>query len=246
MSLSVEGLQFPGAIGTVGQHSAKLARSVYAGDVARLLREAIVGGQIPRGTPLVETRLAEQLAVSRGPIRSALQVLAGEGLVETRSNGRTVCVWSGHDDLSDLVRVRFELERTALEWGMASGLDTTILEKSFEALMAEGASTQNLVELDIDFHHALMGLSRSRFLIGAWLSIAPVIHSVITIGNRNLVAKDPESNYERIITSHRDILTAITAHDLEAASDLLAKQFTFGRSVFEEHLTENTAGTDDA
>ncbi len=87
----------------------------------RVLRESIVDGALPEGTPLVETQLAAELSVSRGPVRSALQVLQGEGLVETRANGRMVTVRFGPDDLDDLLSVRLELESSAVRRGTARG-----------------------------------------------------------------------------------------------------------------------------
>jgi DNA-binding GntR family transcriptional regulator len=99
-----------------GQHATKLGRSIYSGWVAAVLREAIIDGTLASGTPLVEARVADELAVSRGPVRSALQVLEGEGLVRTLPNGRTSVVGFGAEDLRDLFRVRFELESTAIRW----------------------------------------------------------------------------------------------------------------------------------
>ena len=51
--------------------------------VAERLRSAIVTGKLRPGTALVETALAEQLNVSRAPIREAIQDLENDGLVET-------------------------------------------------------------------------------------------------------------------------------------------------------------------
>jgi len=51
--------------------------------VAQRLRTAIVTGQLRPGDALVETALAEQLNVSRAPIREAIQDLENDGLVET-------------------------------------------------------------------------------------------------------------------------------------------------------------------
>ena len=51
--------------------------------VADRLRTAIVTGRLRPGTALVETALAEQLQVSRAPIREAIQDLENDGLVET-------------------------------------------------------------------------------------------------------------------------------------------------------------------
>ncbi len=50
--------------------------------VAETLRDLIVGGLLPEGTPLVQRDLARRLGVSQTPIRLGLSVLEHAGLVE--------------------------------------------------------------------------------------------------------------------------------------------------------------------
>lgn len=221
------------AVGVPGQHATKIERSVYSGRVAMLLREAIVDGRLAAGTALVESRVAEELQVSRGPVRSALHVLEGEGLVRTRRNGRSEVVGFGEQDLGDLLAARFELERTAIEWGCRRSGDVAPVRAAFAAIEAEGAPTDHLVDLDVAFHRAIVELSGSRFLLQAWLAIAPVIHTVITIGNRRLVVRDPGSNFERIVAAHRPLADSVEAHDAERAVAVLAEQFGVTHSMFE-------------
>ncbi|HEY2655134.1 MAG TPA: GntR family transcriptional regulator [Solirubrobacteraceae bacterium] len=216
-----------------GQHARKLARSVYTGSIAAVLRERIISGALPDGAPLAEVRLAHQLSVSRGPVRNALQVLEGEGLVSTLANGRTVVVGFGPADLSDLFDTRFALESTAIQWGMARQRPLDEVLASFEEMKAEGTSTPRLVDLDVEFHRALVALSGSRFLVQSWLAVAPVIHAVITLGNRRLAHRDPEQNYERIIASHEVIVDALLAGKADAVLSSLNTQFAFTSEVFE-------------
>jgi DNA-binding GntR family transcriptional regulator len=217
---------------SVGQHAVKLARSVYSGRVAELLREAIVDGVLPEGTPLVETQLAAQLAVSRGPVRSALQVLEGEGLVETRANGRMFTVRFGPEDMDDLLAVRHDLEASAVRRACAAAADSAPVRAAFDAFSQERATTERLVDLDLAFHRALVELGGSRFLLTAWLSLAPVLQAVITIGNRRLARQDPDTHLRRILAAHEPILAALAQHDAEAVVAILAEQFALTRSQF--------------
>jgi DNA-binding GntR family transcriptional regulator len=225
-----------------GHHATKLARSIYSGQIASHLREAIVSGDLPEGTPLVEGRLAEQLAVSRGPIRSALHALEGEGLVRTMPNGRMQSAGFGQGDLHDLMRVRFELESRGLRWGIERRAVLVQLQKAFVRLRQEGASTRQLVELDLGFHRALVSLSGSRFLVQSWLALAPVIAAVIAIGNRELETRDPTSNFERIVASHRLLVDAVGAYDVEQATQMLADQFQLTASMFEDRPRRDSPG----
>jgi DNA-binding GntR family transcriptional regulator len=217
---------------TVGQHTVKLGRSLHSGRIACLLREAIVEGELAEGTPLVETQLAAELSVSRGPVRSALQVLQGEGLVETRANGRMVTVRFGPEDVHDLLAVRHELESSAVRRGAAIEGDIARVRSAFEAFRHEGASTERLVELDIAFHRALVEHGGSRFLLSAWLALAPVLQAVITIGNRRLARQDPVSHYRRILAAHEPILEPLARFDPEPVVRMLAEQFELTRAQF--------------
>lgn len=217
---------------TVGQHTVKLARSVYSGRVAELLREAIVDGVLEEGTPLVETQLAAELSISRGPVRSALHVLEGEGLVETRANGRMFTVRFGPDDMHDLLTVRHELESSAVRRGCALGSDVAPVQAAFEAFRQERATTERLVELDIAFHRALVEFGGSRFLLTAWLALAPVLQAVITIGNRRLARQDPVSHLRRIVAAHEPMLEPLARHEAEPVIAILAEQFELTKSQF--------------
>jgi DNA-binding GntR family transcriptional regulator len=225
---------------TAGQHTVKLARSVYSGTIARLLREAIVDGALAEGTPLVETQLAAQLSVSRGPVRSALHVLEGEGLVETLANGRMVTVRFGPEDVGDVLSVRHELEASAVRRGSARHGDVDPVRTALEAFRLEGATTERLVELDLAFHRALVELGGSRFLLSAWLALAPVLQALITIGNRRLARQDPASHYRRILAAHEPILEPLARHDPEPVVRMLADQFALTESQFFQGEGETT------
>src|SRR5882762_10046954 len=66
----------------------KLSRSAHSLRVVHALREAIVAGGMGAGAPLVETAIARDLGVSRGPVRTALHELHAQGLVEITPTGR--------------------------------------------------------------------------------------------------------------------------------------------------------------
>jgi DNA-binding GntR family transcriptional regulator len=222
----------PRSLTSPGQHAVKLARSVYSGWVVAALREAIISGELAGGTPLVEAKLADQLSVSRGPVRSALHALEGEGLARTQPNGRAVVVGFGEADLRDLLAVRYQLEGAAIGWGVERGNDSRVIVDAFDALVAEGVSSPALIDLDIEFHRSLVEFSGSRFLVQSWLAIAPVIHTVIAIGNRRLVKREPKSHFKRVVATHRPIVDAILAHDAQGASRALADQFAVTESRY--------------
>jgi hypothetical protein len=72
----------------------------------------------------------------------------------------------------------------------------------------------------------------SRFLLGAWLSLAPVLQAVITIGNRRLARQDPATHYRRIMAAHEPILEPLADRDPVAVTAILAEQFELTRAQF--------------
>lgn len=215
--------------GHQGQHATKLGRSIYSGWVTATLREAIIEGELTADTPLAEARLARRMAVSRGPVRSALQALEGEGLVRTLPNGRSVVAGFSDRDLRDLMATRYGLESTAIRWGIAHGR----APGAVEAALATMEETPHLVDADVDFHLAVVEYSGSRFLVQAWLAIAPVIHAVIVVSTARLARRDPGTHRDRILATHRPVVEAIRAGDADAATQILRTQFDVTTSMFE-------------
>ncbi|MFN0154017.1 MAG: GntR family transcriptional regulator [Gaiella sp.] len=220
-----------------GQHATKLGRSLYSGRALTLLRQAIVDGSLVSGTPLIETQLAARLAVSRGPIRSALSVLESEGLAETLPNGRMVVVGLLADDVRDLLAVRFEVEVTAVRWGLARSAHLDDVERALREIELADASDQHLVALDLAFHRALVALGGSRFLLRSWSALEPVIQTVIATGNRRLGDQDPKTHLARIVHSHTDLARALRARDAEAVAAKLQSQFELTASMFDNPAT---------
>jgi DNA-binding GntR family transcriptional regulator len=86
-------------------HSEPLGQRVY-----RILEERILDGRLRPGERLVETELARQLGVSRGPIREALHLLAREGWLEVLPRQGTYVRQYREDELEDFFHVRSLLE----------------------------------------------------------------------------------------------------------------------------------------
>jgi DNA-binding GntR family transcriptional regulator len=78
--------------------------------VHTILEERILDGRLPPGERLVETELARQLGVSRGPIREALHQLAREGWLEVRPRQGTYVREYREEELMDFFEVRSLLE----------------------------------------------------------------------------------------------------------------------------------------
>src|SRR3954464_11574325 len=97
-----------------------LGRASVEQRAAQALRELIVAGRLPEGTPLVQRDLAERLGISQTPIRHALVALERAGLVEVSNNGRAVVRRLTREDLEELYAARLGLEGLAARLGAAA------------------------------------------------------------------------------------------------------------------------------
>ncbi len=89
--------------------------STKADEIALVLEEAIVAGELQPGTVLRQEQLSEQFAVSRTPIREALRRLAALGLVSFVPNRGVRVRTLSREELREAFLVRAELEALATE-----------------------------------------------------------------------------------------------------------------------------------
>src|SRR5438874_110780 len=89
--------------------------STKADDIALVIEEAIVSGELAPGTVLRQEQLSEQFSVSRTPIREALRRLAALGLVSFVPNRGVRVRTISRDELHEAFLVRAELESLATE-----------------------------------------------------------------------------------------------------------------------------------
>src|ERR1700760_3626047 len=95
-------------------HTDTPARRDNVEQVYRRVREAIVEGQIAPGTVMSQAALADELGVSRTPLREALRMLQSEGLVDAQANRRVTVTPISASDLEELVVMRVALETEAV------------------------------------------------------------------------------------------------------------------------------------
>lgn len=90
-----------------------LSKKVY-----RILKARIIKGDLTEGGKLFEAKIAEQLGISRTPVREALKGLAAEGLVKMTPNQGVVVINVSIEDLKEVLQIRRVLE------GLAASITT--------------------------------------------------------------------------------------------------------------------------
>ncbi len=128
--------------------------------VVETLREKILSGEIKAGEPLRQAALAEELNVSRIPVREALLQLEAEGLVSFEPHKGATATELNADQVDELFELRAMLEADLLAASLPNISDqmleqaTQILEKLDNALGKENAAN-TWSELNSSYHNCL-------------------------------------------------------------------------------------------
>lgn len=187
--------------------------------IADQLRRAIVTGRLRPGAVLVETALAEQLNVSRAPIREAVQILENDGLVETVAyKGKRVKPLTIRE-VVETCEMRTVFEVTAVRRILAQGTAVDTLWQPCQA-MAEAAAAgdrEALVAADETFHRMLIALSGQALLMQLWAGLYLRIHQIMSLRN------DRDVNLVDIAANHPPIVRALAAGDGALAERLIGE-----------------------
>jgi DNA-binding GntR family transcriptional regulator len=187
--------------------------------VADMIRRAIINGTLRPGTPLVETALAEQMNVSRAPVREAIQLLESDGLVETIAyKGKRVKPLTA-TEIEEIYSLREAFEVLAVRRILERGADPAPLRAPCEA-MAKAAARgdyEALIAADEAFHRTLIGLSEHGLLLASWNSLYLRIHQIMALRNR------AGADLAQIAANHPPIVDALEARDTDRAVRLIAE-----------------------
>lgn len=183
------------------------------------VRELIASGAIPAGAQLDERTLANDLSVSRTPLREAIATLVEEGLVERRPyRGNFVRTFTAKQ-VNDLYQVRKTLEGLAVRLAVSRLTEEAltqlrfILNETQEAL--EQGDMVSYSVADQRFHNAIAQLSDNEILLEALGRLQRQIQIVRMGANR-----DPQVVTRTAIERPR-ILAALEARDGELAAQLM-------------------------
>lgn len=133
------------------------------------LRQAIEQRQLVPGEPLRLEALSQRLNMSVQPIREAIRLLEAEGLAERSNNKGSVVAKVPLTEIIDLCAIRTVIEpmMVSMATQRASDEELTEIRKAHEDLKAKvlaGDTTDDLIQLSIDWHVKIYAAARSRHL----------------------------------------------------------------------------------
>lgn len=184
-----------------------------AEEIADIIRNRILSGEYEIGAKVKENQIANELRVSRTPVREAFKQLENEGLIDYVPNRGCFAKGFTRQDVEDIYAVREALEKLALERCMDRITKDELkeLEEQWELMefYAKKKDAQKVLELNSTFHDMIYASTRSRFIAQVLRSYKGYIDKT-----RKSVFYD-ESYLMAILLEHREILDAIKSRDKE-------------------------------
>jgi DNA-binding GntR family transcriptional regulator len=185
------------------------------------LRTEILEQRLEPGAELIEVALAEQLGVSRGPLREAIGRLAAEGLVTVSPRRGAVVRSLSKEEFLELYQVREALERMAVQLAVPRLTDEQFAElASLNDEMgthAERNEVDSFFETNLAFHARLLEASGNAKLQELYRQLLG------QLGRYRLRSLTLRGNLKRSVSEHKAILRAAKRGDAERAAQLMAE-----------------------
>lgn len=187
------------------------------------LKRQILVGEIAPGTRMMEIELADDMGVSRTPIREAIRKLEKEGLVTIEPRRGAYASNISVKDMLDILEVRQDLEGMAA--AMAAKKVTEEEKQAFtqandaykEAVMS--GNTEEIIKYDELFHQLIVNYSGNK-------TLTQLLSQVQELALRfRYIYYDDFSRYKKMPMEHEEIEEAILSGDAQKA-----------RIVAEEHV----------
>ena len=202
-----------------GNPGAPLGHQQLSQLVTSRLREKILSGELEPGHRLVEGRIAEDLGVSRVPVREALRALGAEGLVEIRPRLGAVVASLEASAAREMIQIRATLE--GLNARLAAEHRTPELIAKIEQVLdlgrtqVESGEVDGLEDLNSRFHDLLYAAGANSMLSDLMRSLRE--------RTRRLFFATTQEEIRRTWDEHSAILRAVQSGD-GALAALLAER----------------------
>ncbi len=201
-------------------------------EVADRLRQRIFDGELAPGTFLDEVELAQELSISRTPLREALKVLTAEGLVRHEPRRGCFVAEVTEQDLDEIFPVIALLEgRCAYEAAQnASEADLQALEE-LHARLAKHAKARRVNDYyaaNFAIHEAIITLADNRWLAQVITDLRKIVKLA------RLQQLHAPGRLEQSLSEHLAVFAALKARDAEGAEAAMRTHLTRQRGALRE------------
>jgi DNA-binding GntR family transcriptional regulator len=141
----------------------------------RAVLDSIVAGSVPAGTLLTEGIVAEEIGMSRTPVREAFLRLSSEGLLDLYPKRGAIVTAVNSAEIDELLQVRTMFEKNAVDWiaerGVPEGLEATLREQL--EIQVNAADTLEFARSDRAMHEAIVAAGGNSIAHGLFTQTGP-------------------------------------------------------------------------
>jgi DNA-binding GntR family transcriptional regulator len=175
----------------------------------RAVLDSIVAGSVPAGTLLTEGIVAEEIGMSRTPVREAFLRLSSEGLLDLYPKRGAIVTAVSSGEIDELLQVRTMFEKNAVDWiaerGVPEGLEATLREQL--DVQAKAADTLEFARSDRAMHEAIVAAGGNSIAHGLFTQTGPRLLRYWHL------AADRGNQRERSSAEHGEIVELVLAAD---------------------------------
>ena len=201
-------------------------------NIAGVIRARILKGEYKIGEKIKETHVAEELSVSRTPIRKAFKQLEEEGLIEYVPNKGCFAKGFTKRDIEDVYAVRKVLEELTVEWAVKRITDEEVQAMADKCQEMQGyvdqADSARVLATNKEFHEIIYHATGSRFMSQVLRSYKEYIEQTT-----RPIFYEPRF-LQQIVDEHRAIVDAFEKRDTDKAVAAMSKHMTnsMGRAEY--------------
>jgi DNA-binding GntR family transcriptional regulator len=198
-------------------------RALYE-EVAERMRQRIFRRELEPGSWIDELRIAEELGISRTPLREALKVLAAEGLVTMKVRRGAYVTEVSEQDLHDVYHLLSLLESDAAGVVATTASDAQLKELQGLHLQLEKAvtHTDKFFELNEQFHMRLLEIASNR-----WRNqMVADLRKVMKLNRHHSLLK--RGRIKESLAEHRAVMKALQERDGAQAVQCMRLHFENG------------------
>jgi len=209
-----------------------------SGQALKRLKERILSGQIPSGAHFIADDVAQELGISRTPVREALSKLASEGLVAYNGKGYTVAGYTARD-VRELYAIRRTLEVYAIREAIAHLTEDQLsryrhtVEGAQKRTRETGDDANLKIKLDEDLHRLIAEGSKNDRLKKI---LEDIREKIMLIHRWAYVTRKVEYVESAGIDEFEEFLAALESRDTDKAAHLTERHLTAGEEFTLECL----------
>lgn len=205
----------------------------YKDKVYQEIKRAIINQELEPGKPLNERVLAEELGISRTPVREALRLLENEGWVRTEPWKGTYIINLTQEDIEEVFQLRMVLEVMVIEMVVVQIDDDTLAKIDefyhIQSKLGEEFKAYEFIEFDRNFHMYLAERAGNRRTVQIMKNLNDIMCWI------GVKAVQTKKRYRQSLDEHEAIIKALKARDAVGAKQAMMHHMNMTRDAVYQH-----------